>query len=188
MSICEIRDNKRSVSCFFSKFLFEHESLKKLCHKLIKHVWTGLQTRPDFQCYDRSGGTALESRPHIFNRDSTLSFGCGPRPREGIRGVFLQPGACPRISVNCRRKKRTRSCLAISKTSFAVLTGVNPHFSQAFYCGGTAGHVYCVALRRAPRRTVKYVCGALGRAPCIHARLRLLATKPREKCGSNAPP
>ena len=39
-----IRDNKRSVSCFFSKFLFEHESLKKLCHKLIKHVWTGLQT------------------------------------------------------------------------------------------------------------------------------------------------
>ena len=40
-----------------------------------------------------------------------------------------------------------------------------------------------VALRRAPRRTVKYVCGALGRAPCIHARLRLLATKPREKCG-----
>ena len=41
-----IRDNKRSVSCFFSKFLFEHESLKKLCHKLIKHVWTGLQTRP----------------------------------------------------------------------------------------------------------------------------------------------
>ena len=61
--------------------------------------------------------------------------------------------------------------------------GLNPHFSQAFYCGGADGHVYCVALRRAPRRTVKYVCGALGRAPCIHARLRLLATKPREKCG-----
>ena len=62
-------------------------------------------------------------------------------------------------------------------------TAPSPHFSQAFYCGGAAGHVYCVALRRAPRRTVKYVCGTLGRAPCIHARLRLLATKPREKCG-----
>src|SRR5208337_1126585 len=59
----------------------------------------------------------------------------------------------------------------------------SPHFSQAFYCGGGSGHVYFVALRRAPRRTVEYVCGALGRAPCIHARLRRLATKPCEKCG-----
>ena len=40
----------------------------------------------------------------------------------------------------------------------------SPHFSQDFYCGGADGHVYCVALRRAPRRTVEYVCGALGRA------------------------
>jgi hypothetical protein len=40
-----------------------------------------------------------------------------------------------------------------------------------------------VALPRAPRRTVEYACGALGRAPCIHARLRRLATKPGEKCG-----
>ena len=59
----------------------------------------------------------------------------------------------------------------------------SPHFSRAFYCGGASRHVYCVALRRAPRRTVEYVCGALSRAPCIHARLRRLATKPREKCG-----
>ena len=59
----------------------------------------------------------------------------------------------------------------------------SPHFSRAFYCGDGSGHVYCVALCRAPRRTVEYVCGALGRAPCIHARLRRLATKPREKCG-----
>ena len=29
----------------------------------------------------------------------------------------------------------------------------------------------------------KYACGALGRAPCIHARLRRLATKSGEKCG-----
>ena len=28
-----------------------------------------------------------------------------------------------------------------------------------------------------------YACAALGRAPCIHARLRLLVTKPYEKCG-----
>ncbi len=33
------------------------------------------------------------------------------------------------------------------------------------------------------RRTVEYACGALGRAPCIHARLRRLATKPGEKSG-----
>jgi hypothetical protein len=56
--------------------------------------------------------------------------------------------------------------------------GVNPHFSAAFYCGGGSGHAYCVALLRAPQRTVEYACGALGRAgqrlpdaPCIHARL-----------------
>ena len=48
---------------------------------MIKHVRTGLQTRPGFQSYDRSGGTALESRPHMFNRGSTLLFGCGRRPR-----------------------------------------------------------------------------------------------------------
>ena len=61
-----------------------------------------------------------------------------------------------------------------------------PHFSQAFYCSGGSGHVYCVAIGRAPRRTVEYACGALGRAPCIHARLRRLATKSDEKCGLSA--
>ena len=75
------------------------------------------------------------------------------------------------------------------------ITGLWPaqlslHFSPVFYCGGGSGHVYCVALGRAPRHTVVYVCGALGRAgwkapdaPCIHARLRRLATKTGEKCG-----
>jgi hypothetical protein len=65
----------------------------------------------------------------------------------------------------------------------AQISGASPHFSQGFYCGGAARHVYSVALPRAPRRTVEYACGALGRAPCIHARLRRLATKPCEKCG-----
>ena len=60
---------------------------------------------------------------------------------------------------------------------------LNPHFSPAFYCGCTEERVYCVALLRAPRRTVKYACGDLGRAHCIHAALHSLATKPGEKCG-----
>jgi hypothetical protein len=63
----------------------------------------------------------------------------------------------------------------------------SPHFSPIFYCGGGSGHVYCVALCRAPRHTVEYACGALGRAPCIHARLRRLATKSGEKCGLECP-
>jgi len=25
------------------------------------------------------------------------------------------------------------------------MNAFNPHFSQAFYCGGGSGHVYCVA-------------------------------------------
>ena len=59
----------------------------------------------------------------------------------------------------------------------------SPHFSPAFYCDGGSGHVYCVALRRASRQTVKSASEALGRAPCIHARLHRLVTKPGEKCG-----
>jgi hypothetical protein len=60
---------------------------------------------------------------------------------------------------------------------------VKPHFSPAFCCCGGSGHVYGVALRRAPRHTVQYACGALGRPPCIHARLHLLVTKSGEKSG-----
>ena len=59
----------------------------------------------------------------------------------------------------------------------------SPHFSPASYSGGGSGHVYGVALRRASRQTVKSASEALGRAPCIHARLHRLATKPGEKCG-----
>ena len=58
---------------------------------------------------------------------------------------------------------------------------VKSYFSPDFYCGGGSGHVYGVALGRAPRHNVKYACGALLCAPCIHARLRRLATKPGEK-------
>ena len=65
---------------------------------------------------------------------------------------------------------------------------LSPHFSQAFYCGGVSGHVYCVALRRAPQRTVEYVCGALGRAPVSEAAYPRPSAPPRyetlrEKCG-----
>ncbi len=52
----------------------------RTCRKMIKHVRTGLQTRPDVQSYNRSGGTALESRPHMFHRGAAPSFGCGRRP------------------------------------------------------------------------------------------------------------
>jgi len=76
-----------------------------------------------------------------------------------------------------------RSCGDPSRRRIPHFLMPNPHFSRAFYCGGGSEHVCCVVLRRAPRRTVEYVCRALGLAPCIHARLRRLATKPREKCG-----
>jgi hypothetical protein len=71
---------------------------------------------------------------------------------------------------------------------------INPHFSPTFHCGGGSGHITNVALGRAPRHTVEYACGALGRA-CLktarcarsHTRLRRLATKPCEKCGLTMP-
>jgi len=63
---------------------------------------------------------------------------------------------------------------------------LNPHFSPALYCGGGSGHVYCVALGLAPRRTVEYASGALGLASCIHAPLCRLATIPGEKSGLRA--
>jgi hypothetical protein len=52
----------------FSASFYLRMYLSRGClKKLIKHVRTGLETRPGFQSHDRSGGTALESRPHMFN-------------------------------------------------------------------------------------------------------------------------
>ena len=48
-------------------------------------------------------------------------------------------------------------------------------------------HAHCVALGRAPRRSLNYASGALGRAPCIHAHLHHLATNPGEICGIGRP-
>src|SRR5512140_2881742 len=66
---------------------------------------------------------------------------------------------------------------------YSTVSPPSPHFSPGFYCGGGYWHAYCVALGRAPRRSLNYASGALGRAPCIHARLHHLATNPGEKCG-----
>ena len=82
-----------------------------------------------------------------------------------------------------RSRSRPRVMPEAARRQTAFARALSPHFSPAFYCGVGSGHVYCVALGRAPRRTVEYAYGALGRAPCIHARLRCLATKTGEKCG-----
>jgi hypothetical protein len=66
------------------------------------------------------------------------------------------------------------------------ISAINPHFSPAFCCCSGSGHVCSIALRRAPGHTVQYACGALGRAPCIHARLHRLVTKSDEKSGLRA--
>jgi hypothetical protein len=74
---------------------------------------------------------------------------------------------------------------------YGYASAPSPHFSPAFYCGGGSGHVNCVALCRAPRHTVEYACGVLGRlhsytwrfAPSTIDHLRRLATKSGEKCG-----
>jgi len=61
-------------------------------------------------------------------------------------------------------------------------TCANPHFSPALYCGGDPG--MSTALHSVGLLDVRRVrLRALGRAPCIHARLHRLATKPGEKCG-----
>ena len=93
-----------------------------------------------------------------------------------IRGLTPPASSLPPL-----RSSVSKRCNRVSRKYLS-----NPHFSPAFYCGGGSGHVYCVALGRAPRRTVEYACGALGRAPCIHTRLHRLATKSGEKCGLSA--
>jgi hypothetical protein len=79
---------------------------------------------------------------------------------------------------------------AKAKRQFYMIkvSGISPHFSPAFYCGDGSEHVYSVALGRAPRHTVEYPAGPsvalaekLPDAPCIHTRLRRLATKPASK-------
>jgi hypothetical protein len=48
----------------------------------------------------------------------------------------------------------------LTESPYAAQYKTSPHFSPAFYCGGGSGHVYSVALGRAPRHTIKYACGA----------------------------
>ena len=71
----------------------------------------------------------------------------------------------------------TRSTDYLSSSSFFQQGGpVNPHFSQAFYCGGS-GRAYGVALLRAPRRTVEYAGPSVTRlvsTPVCAASLRNL--------------
>jgi hypothetical protein len=58
-----------------------------------------------------------------------------------------------------------------------------PHFSPAFYCSRGSGHVYYVALVGRLDVLSSTPAAPSGRAPCIHARLRHLATKSGEKSG-----
>ncbi len=59
----------------------------------------------------------------------------------------------------------------------------SPHFSPVLCC--SAGYIrhYCVALGRAPRRTVKYACGALPARALSWRPLRRFATTTGEKGG-----
>ena len=59
----------------------------------------------------------------------------------------------------------------------------SPHFSPVVCC--SAGYIrhYCVALGRAPRRTVKYACVALPARALPWRRLRRFATTTGEKGG-----
>ena len=93
-----------------------------------------------------------------------------PAPERGLLMLALVP------------QNRIKPFIYAGRSHFntVVLARISHQFSTA---AGGSGHVYCVALGRAPRHTVVFACGALRRSPCIHARLRRLATKTGEKCG-----
>ena len=55
---------------------------------------------------------------------------------------------------------------ALDSPQGALLLLPSPHFSHPLYCIGAMIRPDCVALRRPPQRTVQYVSGGLGRAPC----------------------
>src|SRR5512137_1276301 len=67
----------------------------------------------------------------------------------------LRPGSTETVGEICA------ICGFSPAAGCAVCFVAGPHVSQAFYCGGGSGHVYCVALGRIPRRTVEYACGIL---------------------------
>jgi hypothetical protein len=80
-------------------------------------------------------------------------------------------------------RRRRPVAFVLRAQGLQLMTLPSPHFSPAFYCGGGSGHVYCVALGRAPRRTVEYACGALLSRALYPCRLHRLATKSGEKSG-----
>ena len=97
----------------------------------------------------------------------------------GVQKPSLECGSSLPLSIarfpsrsQSRKRKRKQVCAlqsALRARKPAILTssspsthrtprkvnGISPHFSPDFYCGGGSGHVYCVALPRAPRRTVE---------------------------------
>jgi len=97
--------------------------------------------------------------------------------RQNKRNFFLSSGET--LPISSSGKLAIRSDRSPCTSSLHL----SPHFSPSIYCGGGSGRVYSVAPPWAPRHTVKYACGALRRAPCIHTRLHRLATKYGEKCG-----
>ena len=114
--------------------------------------------------------------PSTIGCDSVLSFRSYSRTccREIYFGTTRPPPLTPPQSV--------------IKNEF-----LSPAFLTSVWC--SAGHIrhYCVALGRAPRRTVKYACGAPRRAPCHEGDVASppghnvawsrFATTTGEKCG-----
>jgi hypothetical protein len=129
------------------------------------------------------GGPADPRSPESASRRTTGApdLRTGDLPRRGEDASPLR--GHPQVAGGDLRVNQGRIHLGERAIRRSSRPGPSPHFSPGFYCGGGYGHVYCVALGRAPRRSVNNASGALGRAPCIHAHLHHLATNPGEKCG-----
>jgi hypothetical protein len=105
----------------------------------------------------RCRGTSLTTSNAEIARNPHAPYGF--RRRGGICGVGA-PRRCTPTSPASRRLAYAPAALG---TRYLLILGQapSPHFSPAFYCGCGSGHVYCVALCRAPRHTVEYACGAI---------------------------
>ena len=163
---------------------------------------------------ERSGHRGLQPRPQapLFHRDQSLqpdppcarrvTAASGHLPRCHSDGrasgsawrlasgpLALGTRPCrllPRVAGILLREIILTLCRSVSVIELPVLRWSSPHFSPVVCC--SAGYIRhnCVALGRAPRRTVKYAGGPLPARALSWLRLRRFATTTGEKCGLGA--
>ena len=161
----EVRENIQKGEFFGVKSALAKRPREETA-TVLKDAQALVLTTEEFEKLITSNITIITNAGKALLFFSTTAAAADPGMSSALRSVGL-PTYC-RVRLRSPRSRALYPCPS-APPRYVCLRAV---FSKQLF-----------TLLRAPRRTVEYACGALSRAPCIHARLRRLDTKPCEKCG-----